>query len=64
MNPTDSKPHARPLGCVCKTGDLCPQGGLWKCLTTKPQAIVLQRNERFPDVVGREAFWYLAGYIS
>ncbi|AOY00195.1 hypothetical protein [Jeongeupia sp. USM3] len=64
MNQTDLKLRGCALGAVYKTGDLCLQAGLWKCLTTKPQVVVIQRNERFPDVGGREVFWHLTGYIG
>ncbi|WP_432719500.1 hypothetical protein R0381_000374 [Jeongeupia wiesaeckerbachi] len=64
MSQTDLSLRSHALGSVCRSGDVCPQAGLWKCLASKPQSRIVQKNERFPDVDGRAVFWHLAGYIG
>ncbi len=50
-----------PIGTKCKTGDQCPESGVWKpegYSTTAPIA----RGNRFPPYAGKAVIWVLIQY--
>jgi hypothetical protein len=51
-----------PLGTECKTGEICPESGVWEVKgqpsTTAPIAI----NNRFPPYQNKAVIWKLIQY--
>lgn len=54
-----SREHAAPLGKLARTGDPCPESGVWKPLTGKGAAVPIALGNRMPPHQGMSTMWKL-----
>ncbi|WP_010181003.1 YjzC family protein [Aquimarina agarilytica] len=51
-----------PLGTTRKTGEKCPESGVWKSLSTPSTTIPLSKGEKFPPYNNQGVTWKLTAY--
>ncbi len=51
-----------PLGITRKTGQKCPESGVWKSQSTPSTTIPLSKGETFPPYNGESVIWKLIAY--
>lgn len=51
-----------PLGTTRKTGQICPESGVWKAQSTPSTTIPLSNRERFPPYNDKAVVWKLTAY--
>ncbi len=51
-----------PLGTTRKTGEKCPESGVWKSQSNPSTTIPLSKGERFPPYKNRAVVWKLIRY--
>lgn len=53
---------AYPLGTVRKTGEKCPESGIWEVLGLPSTIAPIAVNNTFPPYDGKSVFWILVQY--
>lgn len=48
-----------PLGTTAKTGDTCPESGVWKVTTTPSTTAPISKGNRMPPYGGKAVTWQL-----
>lgn len=51
-----------PLGTTRKTGQKCPESGVWESVSTSSTTIPLSKEETFPPYKDRAVTWKLIAY--
>lgn len=51
-----------PLGTTAKTGEICPESGVWKVEGTPSTTAPIARGNRMPPYDGRAVTWRLTRY--
>ena len=51
-----------PLGTIRKTGQKCPESGVWEAQATPSGTIPLSKGETFPPHEGKAVNWKLIHY--
>jgi len=52
----------KPIGTKCKTGDKCPESGVWKSLDTPSTTAPIAVNNTFPPHNNKAVIWELIKY--
>ncbi len=52
----------QPIGTRRKTGEKCPESGIWKALSTPSTTIPLSEGETFPPYNKEAVTWELISY--
>lgn len=50
------------IGTSCRTGEICPESGVWKCLGINTTTIPLAKGNRFPPYCNKAVIWILVMY--
>jgi len=51
-----------PLGTTRKTGENCPESGVWKAQSSPSTTIPLSKGETFPPYNNQAVIWILISY--
>ena len=51
-----------PLGTTAKTGEDCPESGVWKVVGTPTTTAPIAEGNRFPPYSGKAVTWKLIQY--
>ncbi|MEL6196532.1 MAG: hypothetical protein AAFT19_01670 [Pseudomonadota bacterium] len=51
-----------PLGTTGRTGQKCPESGVWKTLHTHPTTAPIAKGNTFPPYRGEAVTWKLISY--
>ena len=51
-----------PLGTTARTGESCPESGVWKVEGTPSTTAPIAKGNRMPPYDGRAVIWRLARY--
>ena len=51
-----------PIGTRKRTGETCPESGVWKSISTPSTKIPLSKGERFPPYNNKAVTWELIAY--
>jgi hypothetical protein len=52
----------KPLGTIARTGELCPEEGIWKTQEKPTTSIQFIKNIKMPGIQGRPMIWKLVSY--
>lgn len=50
---------ALPLGTTAKTGEICPESGVWQVVGTPTTTAPIARNNRMPPYANKAVTWKL-----
>lgn len=51
-----------PIGTTAKTGENCPESGVWKSLDQSPTTAPIAENDTMPPHDGQAVTWQLTQY--
>lgn len=51
-----------PLGTTARTGEVCPESGIWEVIGSPTTAAPFARGNRMPPYGGKSATWCLKQY--
>lgn len=51
-----------PIGTTAKTGEVCPESGVWKVVGTPTTTAPIARGNRMPPYSGKAVTWSLIQY--
>lgn len=51
-----------PIGTTCKTGEKCPESGVWEVVGTPSTTAPIAKGNVFPPYGGRAVTWRLKSY--
>jgi hypothetical protein len=51
-----------PLGTTAKTGEVCPESGVWQVVATPSTTAPIAKGNRMPPYNGQAATWKLIQY--
>ena len=51
-----------PLGTKCRTGETCPESGVWKVEGTPTTTAPIAKGNQFPPYGGKAVYWILIQY--
>ena len=51
-----------PIGTIRRTGEICPQTGVWRSSAYPSTSEALTSGDTMPYVDGRKVFWELIAY--
>lgn len=51
-----------PIGTTAKTGETCPESGVWKVVGTSTTTAPIARGNRMPPYSGKAVTWKLIQY--
>jgi hypothetical protein len=52
----------KPLGTTAKTGEVCPESGVWKVVGTPSTTAPIAKHNRMPPYAGSAVTWKLIQY--
>lgn len=52
----------KPIGTTCKTGEKCPESGVWKVLGTPTTTAPIAKGNTFPPYNNQAVTWKLTQY--
>lgn len=52
----------KPIGTRARTGDLCPESGVWKVEGSPSTTAPIAKGNRMPPYGGRSVTWVLIAY--
>ena len=52
----------KPIGTRCKTGQTCPESGVWKVEGRPSTTAPIAKGNRFPPYDGKSVVWVLIQY--
>ncbi len=58
----DSAESKTPLGTICRTGENCPQNGLWEAVSAPSTAVRVAKRSKMPQIDNRAVDWKLVQY--
>ena len=53
---------AVPIGTLVRTGEICPESGVWEAQDTRPTTAPIAKGNRMPPHVGKAVYWKLIRY--
>jgi len=53
---------AVPIGTTSKTGEICPESGVWQALSSPSTTIPLAKGNKFPPYNNQAVTWKLIRY--
>ena len=51
-----------PIGTRCKTGEVCPESGVWQVVGTPSTTAPIAKGNRMPPYEGKAVTWELIQY--
>lgn len=51
-----------PIGTTCRTGETCPESGVWKVVGSPSTTAPIAKGNRFPPYSGKAVSWKLIQY--
>ena len=51
-----------PIGTLAKTGEICPESGVWQVVGTPSTTAPIAKSNRMPPYSGKSATWKLVQY--
>jgi len=51
-----------PLGTICKTGEICPESGVWETVTYPSTTAPIAKGNRMPPYRDQAVSWKLKAY--
>lgn len=51
-----------PLGTKCRTGEKCPESGVWKAQAAPSTTAPVAKGNTFPPYRGKAVYWVLVQY--
>ena len=51
-----------PVGTRCKTGQICPESGVWKVAGHPTTTAPIAKGNKFPPYDGKSVYWRLTKY--
>lgn len=51
-----------PLGTICKTGEICPESGVWETVTSPSTTAPIAKGNRMPPYRNQAVSWKLKSY--
>jgi hypothetical protein len=52
----------KPIGTTARTGETCPESGVWKVVGTPTTTAPISKGNRFPPYGGNAVTWQLTSY--
>ena len=52
----------KPIGTIAKTGQLCPESGVWKVMGNPSTTAPIAKGNRMPPYSGKAVSWKLSSY--
>lgn len=52
----------KPIGTTAKTGEICPESGVWKAMSTPSTTAPIAKGNRMPPYNGQAVIWKLTAY--
>jgi hypothetical protein len=52
----------KPIGTTAKTGETCPESGVWKVIGTPSTTAPIAKGNRMPPYGGKAVTWSLVSY--
>ncbi len=52
----------KPIGTTARTGESCPESGVWKVVGTPTTTAPIAKGNRFPPYGGKAVTWQLIRY--
>ena len=52
----------KPIGTTARTGETCPESGVWKVVGTPTTTAPIAKGNRFPPYDGKAVTWQLIRY--
>jgi len=52
----------KPIGTTARTGETCPESGVWKVVGTPTTTAPIAKGNRFPPYGGKAVIWQLTRY--
>jgi len=52
----------KPIGTTAKTGESCPESGVWKVVGTPSTTAPIAKGNRMPPYDGKAVTWKLTAY--
>lgn len=52
----------KPIGTTARTGETCPESGVWKVIGTPTTTAPIAKNNRMPPYSGKAVTWQLNSY--
>ena len=59
LNETKSR---KPIGSIAKTGEICPESGVWKVVGSHSTTAPIAKGNRMPPYSGNAVSWQLIQY--
>jgi hypothetical protein len=56
------KADRKPIGTIAKTGQTCPESGVWKVVGNPTMTAPIAKGNRMPPYNGRAVSWKLIQY--
>ncbi|WP_165583318.1 hypothetical protein [Aquimarina atlantica] len=52
----------KPIGTTARTGETCPESGIWKVVSTPSTTAPIAKGNRMPPYDGKAVTWKLTQY--
>lgn len=52
----------KPIGTIAKTGEVCPQSGVWESISIPATTAPIAKGNRMPPYRNQAVIWKLAAY--
>ena len=52
----------KPIGTTARTGETCPESGVWTVMETPTTTAPIAKNNRMPPYSGKSVTWQLISY--
>ncbi len=62
MNAITSTARRAPLGTTARTGESCPESGVWEVVGTPSTTAPIAKSNRMPPYDGKAVTWRLKAY--
>lgn len=59
---TTTATRKTPIGTICRTGETCPESGVWETVTSPSTTAPIAKGNRFPPYQGQAVSWRLKAY--
>ncbi|GGZ16605.1 hypothetical protein GCM10011614_34120 [Novosphingobium colocasiae] len=59
---TGVKKMKKPIGTTARTGETCPESGVWKVVGTPTTTAPIAKSNRMPPYSGKAVTWQLTSY--
>lgn len=55
-------PNKHPIGTHAKTGEICPESGVWQTLSNPSTTAPIAKGDRLPPYRGEAVTWFLLAH--